>query len=206
MTRQGFSFRSLVGAITLALLVPIPSFAKSAPTFTRDVAPIFQRSCVRCHHDTGIGPMSLVTFEDVRPWARSIKDRVTRRLMPPWHVDPTVGITEFKNDMSLSDVEIDTITRWVDSGASQGNPADMPDPIDWPSAAEWELAATLGEPDLVGRSTPYTVTADGQDQWWNPVIKLEGIPEARWIKASEFKPSYPTVSYTHLTLPTSDLV
>ena len=212
MTRYGFSVRFLVGAIALASLVQVQSFAKSAPTFTRDVAPIFQRSCVRCHHDAGIGPMSLVTFEDVRPWARSIKDRVTRRIMPPWHVDPTVGITEFKNDSSLSDVEIDTIARWVDSGAPRGNPADMPEPIDWPSATEWELAATLGEPDLVVRSMPYTVTADGQDQWWNPVIKFEGIPEARWIKASEFKPSYPmgvrVVHHGHVRLrqPADDFV
>ena len=195
MTRHGTRIRSLKVAVTFAALLPLSlpalAFAESSPTYSKDVAPIFQRACERCHQETGIGPMSLVTFEDVRPWARSIKDRVTRRLMPPWHIDATVGITEFKNDTSLSEEEIDTIARWVDAGAPRGNPADMPPPVAWPPAAEWELAATLGEPDLVVRSTPYTVTADGQDQWWNPVIDFEGIPEARWIRASEFKPSYP---------------
>ena len=70
--------------------------------------------------------MSLITYQQARPWARSIKDRVARRQMPPWHIDPSVGVTKFKNDMSLSEAQIDTIVKWVDAGAPQGDPKDLP--------------------------------------------------------------------------------
>ena len=174
----------------LLLFPAAPAFA-SPPTFSADVAPIFQRACQRCHQETGIGPMALVTYEEARPWARQIRDRVARRIMPPWHIDPTVGIQAFKNDFSLTDDEIDTVVGWVDAGAPEGDPADLPPPIAWPPAYEWELAAQLGQPDLVVRSTPYTVTADGQDQWWNPTVEFAGLDAPRWMKAAEFKPSYP---------------
>tara|TARA_B100001123_G_scaffold449080_1_gene612878 strand:- start:23053 stop:24450 length:1398 start_codon:yes stop_codon:yes gene_type:complete len=182
--------------------------AAPAPTFSKDVAPILQRSCQRCHQKGGIGPMSLVTYDQVRPWVRQIKDRVVRRIMPPWHIDRTVGIQEFKNDVSLTESEIGTIARWVDDGAREGNPSDLPSPIEWPPASEWELAEMLGQPDLVVRSPPYTVRANGQDQWWNPVIPFEGITEPRWIKAAEFKPSYPlgvrVVHHGHVRLQQPD--
>src|SRR6202049_1771401 len=95
-------------------------------TFSKDVAPIFQESCQSCHHEGTSAPMSLMTYSETRPWARSIKERVVRRDMPPWHLDKTVGIRQYKNDRSLSDDDIATISRWVDTGAPQGNPADMP--------------------------------------------------------------------------------
>src|SRR5690349_835784 len=95
-------------------------------TFTKDVAPIVQKSCQGCHRPGSIGPFSLLTWEDARPWARSIKDRVSRRQMPPWHVDKAVGIRKFKDDPSLTDAEIQTIVDWVDAGAPKGNPADLP--------------------------------------------------------------------------------
>ena len=94
----------------------------STVTFTKDVAPILQQSCQSCHHPGTAAPMSLITYEDVRPWAKSIKARVAAREMPPWHLDKTVGIRDFKNDISLSDADISTITRWVDNGAVQGDP------------------------------------------------------------------------------------
>jgi len=94
-------------------------------TFSKDVAPIFQKSCQSCHHEGTSAPMSLMTYAETRPWARSIKERVVRRDMPPWHLDKTVGIRQYKNDRSLSDDEIATIARWVDNGAPQGNPADL---------------------------------------------------------------------------------
>ena len=181
--------------LAAAFAVAVPALASPAlagePTFSADVAPIFQRACQRCHQETGIGPMSLVTYDEVRPWVRQIRDRVERRIMPPWHLDRTVGIQQFKNDFSLTDDEIDTVVRWVDAGAPEGDRADLPPSIEWPPASDWELRGMLGEPDLVVRSTPYTVTANGQDQWWNPTIDHEGISEPRWIKAAEFKPSYP---------------
>src|SRR5205085_10663930 len=89
----------------------------TAPTFTKDIAPIFQEKCEACHRPDSIAPMSLVTYEEARPWARSIKTRVSDRQMPPWNIDKGIGIQEFKNDRSLSDEQIATIARWIDNGA-----------------------------------------------------------------------------------------
>src|SRR3989441_13026821 len=90
-------------------------------TFTKDIAPIFQKSCQNCHRPGQMAPMSLLTYQEIRPWARSIKQCVVDRDMPPWGVDPHVGIQSFKNDPSLSDDEIETIVKWVDAGAPMGN-------------------------------------------------------------------------------------
>src|SRR6185436_17909119 len=137
-------------------------------TFTKDVAPIFQEKCQACHRPNSIAPMSLQTFDEVRPWARSIRTRVSARQMPPWHIDKTVGIQQFKNDASLSDDQIDTIVRWVDAGSPQGDPKDMPAPRTWPDDSAWGFAAQLGQPDLIVKSTPYTQSAQAQDAWWKP--------------------------------------
>src|SRR6266849_1697279 len=125
-------FRS--GALTLsAIAIAVASTMVRAQqgrategqmTFTRDVAPILYRSCVRCHRPGEIAPMSLLTYNDARPWAQSMKQRVSKREMPPWFLDKTIGIQKYKNDPSLSDSEIATIVKWVDGGAPQGNPAD----------------------------------------------------------------------------------
>ena len=173
--------------------------ADAAPTFSRDVAPILQRSCQQCHQPAGIAPMSLLNYREARPWARSIRDRVERRLMPPWHLDTTVGIRDYKNDISLTPGEIDTVVRWVDAGAPEGDPADLPEPLEFPRADAWEVEAMLGRPpDLVVHSTAYDVLANGQDQWWNPEIEFEGFDEPRYIRAAEFKPSYPVgIKVTH---------
>src|ERR1700681_2187714 len=100
--------------------------AKREVTFNKDVAPIFQKACQNCHRPGSIAPMSLLTYKDARPWARSIKQRVEARQMPPWHVDRTVGIRQFKDDPSLTDREIETLSAWAAAGAPRGNPADMP--------------------------------------------------------------------------------
>ena len=204
-----FLVTSLGLAITLLLSGAAPALAQSggagaaaadtAPTFSRDVAPILQRSCQQCHQPTGIAPMSLLTYREARPWARSIRDRVERRLMPPWHLDTTVGIQDYKNDISLTEDEIDTIVRWVDAGAPQGDPADLPPPLEFPRADAWEVEAILGRPpDLIVQSTPYHVVANGQDQWWSPRIEFEGFDVPRYIRAAEFKPSYPLgIKVTH---------
>src|SRR3977135_1046099 len=113
------------------LAIAVPAFAADAPkpvTFAKDVAPILQVKCQECHQPNSIAPMSLITYQDARPWARSIKERVSTRQMPPWHIDPSVGIQKFKNDMSLTDAQIDTIVRWVDGGAVKGDPKAMPPP------------------------------------------------------------------------------
>ena len=176
-----------------------PGAADAAPTFSRDVAPILQRSCQHCHQPAGIAPMSLLDYREARPWARSIRDRVERRLMPPWHLDPTVGIQDYKNDVSLTPDEIATVVRWVDAGAPEGDPADLPEPLEFPRADAWEVEALLGRPpDFVVRSTPYHVVANGQDQWWNPELEFKGFDVPRYIRAAEFKPSWPLgIKVTH---------
>src|ERR1700752_4566872 len=121
-----------IGAV---LAIAVPAFAADTPkpvTFAKDVGPIFQAKCQECHQPNSIAPMSLITYQDARPWARSIKERVSQRQIPPWHIDKTVGVQKFKNDMSLSDEQIDTVVAWVDQGAPQGDPKDMPPakPID----------------------------------------------------------------------------
>src|SRR5215475_4825694 len=116
-------------AFIAALAVPGVAFAADTPqqvTFSKDVAPIFQAKCQNCHHVGAGAPMPLTTYEESRPWARSIKARVQNREMPPWHLDKTVGIRKYKNDISLTDREITTISAWVDGGAVQGSPADLP--------------------------------------------------------------------------------
>src|SRR5580765_1273561 len=128
--------RRLVNASVLATaLLAVHSVANaqvptsSTPTFSKDVAPILQRSCQKCHRPDSMAPMSLLSYEDVRPWARTIKMKVASREMPPWYIDRTVGLRKFDNDPSLSDAEVNTIVKWVDSGAARGNPADMPPPV-----------------------------------------------------------------------------
>src|ERR1051325_7589874 len=134
-----------IGVCAVGMALALPSAAAAAdaakaPTFTKDIAPIFQEKCEACHRPDSIAPMSLVTYEESRPWARSIKNRVAARQMPPWHIDKTVRIQDFKNDRSLTDAQIDTIVRWVDGGAPKGDPADMPAPVKWADDNVWNFA------------------------------------------------------------------
>src|SRR5437016_3532313 len=109
---------SFVGVLAVAASATAADASKPV-TFSKDVAPIFQAKCQECHQPNSIAPMSLITYQDARPWARSIKERVATRQMPPWHIDRSVGVQKFKNDMSLSDEQVDTIIRWVDAGSPQ---------------------------------------------------------------------------------------
>ncbi|MDO8680641.1 MAG: cytochrome c [Acidobacteriota bacterium] len=181
----------LAALAALGGLTPSAAAAQSGatPTFTKDVAPIFQNKCEACHRPESIAPMSLVTFEESRPWARSIKNRVGARQMPPWHIDKTIGIQDFKNDRSLSDKEIDTIAKWVDAGAPKGDPKDLPAAKQWPSEQGWNFAKQFGqtEPDLIIKSLPWTQKAGANDAWWKPVVET-GLTEARWVRAIEIRP------------------
>jgi len=182
----------LMSALGLGALLALPCpavAADAAPvTFAKNVAPIFQDKCEACHRPNSIAPMSLVTYEEARPWARAIKTRVASRQMPPWHIDRTVGIQHFENDRSLSDDEIDTIVRWVDAGAPSGNIKDMPRPRTWPDESAWGFAAELGQPDLVLKSPDYAMPAQAQDAWWKPVVDT-GLTEPRWVRAIEIRPT-----------------
>jgi len=159
-------------------------------TFTQDVAPILQEKCQDCHRKGSSAPMSLVTYDETRPWAKSIKQRVIARTMPPWHLDKTVGIQQFQNDISLSDEQISTLVRWVDAGAPQGDPKLMPAPKDWPDYQGWQLAKQFGAPDLVIKSEAYTMPAHGQDVWFKPLTDIP-LTEPRWVRAVEIRPSTP---------------
>src|SRR5271169_1569926 len=161
----GFPLRGAIAVSTLGFGAVLTQ-AAAPVTFSKDVAPILQEKCQECHHAGSMAPMSLVTYEETRPWAKSIRQRVVTRQMPPWHIDPTVGVNKFKNDMSLSQAQIDTVVRWVDAGAPLGDPKDMPTAKQWPNTDEWKGTKELGQPDLVVKSEPYTMAAHHQDVWW----------------------------------------
>ena len=189
MDTQRNEVRVTLGAVLVAALVVVtPGWSAAGQTdaevtFTKDVAPILQRSCQSCHRSGpgGGAPMSLSTYSEVRPWARAIKERTAQRTMPPWFIDKNVGVQEFKDDPSLSAAEIATIARWVDDGAPQGNPADMPPPREFPDGKEW----TIGEPDWIVSSPEFTVKALASD--WHGYLEPSptGMTEDRHIRGVE---------------------
>jgi hypothetical protein len=183
-------FRTMFSMGTaLAIAVPVLAADAKPVTFSKDVAPIFQAKCQECHQPGSIAPMSLITFQEARPWARSIKERVSTRQMPPWHIDRSVGVQKFKNDMSLSDEQVDTIVRWVDGGALQGDPKDMPPPKPVVTDNQWEgVRDGFGPPDLVIRSSEYTMPAQHQDVWYRPMSDIP-LTEPRWAKMVEIRPT-----------------
>jgi hypothetical protein len=170
----------IAGVLVLASTVS-PAAAPMAPTFSKDIATIIFDKCAECHRPTGMAPMSLLTYEDARPWARAVKQKTTSRQMPPWGADPTVG--KFQNDPSLSAKELETITAWVDAGAPEGNKADMPKP---PQFAEgW----TIGKPDLVFKMVqPFKVPADGVVPYSYVTIPTN-LKEDIWIRGVELRPT-----------------
>jgi len=171
------------GSFVIAMQSPALA-ADSSVTFSKDVAPIFQKACQNCHHEGSIAPMSLMTYKDSRPWAKSIKQNVASRTMPPWHIDKNIGIKKFKDDPSLSDAEIATISKWVDEGAPEGNPADMPVARTFTDNDKWHL----GTPDVVVKMTkPYMLKAKGGDEYYDVEID-PGWKEDMYISAVETKP------------------
>src|SRR5262249_35500714 len=153
-------------------------------TFTKDVAPILQRACQNCHHAGAIAPMPLVTYQDVRPWARAIKAKVMAREMPPWYIDRHIGIQKFKDDPSLTDDEIAIIAKWADAGAPQGAIADMPAPRQFNDVDKWHI----GKPDLiVTMPKAYELKANGPDEFLDVDVD-PGFTEDMYISAVETKP------------------
>src|ERR1043166_59385 len=136
-----------VGVLLLSGIAAAADVGTAPVTFAKDIAPLFQAKCQECHRKGTAAPMSLVSYEETRPWAKAIRERVITRNMPPWHLDKTVGIQHFQNDRSLSDSQIATIVRWVDSGAPLGDRKDMPPPKQWPDDDGWVLAKQFGPPD-----------------------------------------------------------
>jgi mono/diheme cytochrome c family protein len=187
-------------ALLAALLVgaALPTAAQTPAdrplTYSKDVAPIFQRSCVRCHRPDSIAPMSLMTYQEVRPWARAIKQRTQlayvpgmRGVMPPWLLERNIGIQAIQQDLRLTDDEIATIAKWVDSGAPEGNAADLPPAIKFADSAEW----IMGKPDLVVSSPKFLVPGVAPD-WWGDLDEtpsVEALTVDRYAERAEYKES-----------------
>src|SRR5207249_4412620 len=139
--------------LALAVMLPGLLMAAEAPapgsqvTFSKDIAPIFQAKCQECHQPNSIAPMSLISYKDARPWAKAIRERVITRQMPPWHIDRSVGVQKFKNDMSLSDEQVNTIVRWVDGGAVEGDQKDLPPPKPLVTDNEWQGVREINQND-----------------------------------------------------------
>ena len=190
---------AVAGALLLSagsvdfLAAQAPPASEGEVTFAKDVAPILQRSCQNCHRPGSIAPMSLMTYEAVRPWVPMIKQRVAAREMPPWYIEKHVGIQKFKDDVSLSDAEIATITAWVDGGALEGNPSDLPPPRKFEDADQWRI----GTPDLVVQvPQDWTVPAEGPDAWIESIAPT-GLTEDRYIKAMQTRPGPGTLPVIH---------
>jgi len=176
---------TLMGVCVMALMMgsaagASAAEAEGAPTFAKDVAPIFYDNCVTCHRPNHLAPMSLISYEDARPWARAVKSKVLAGEMPPFFADTSVRA--YKNDTSLTQQEIDTIAAWVDGGAPRGNDADLPEV---PQFAEgW----SIGEPDLIFTMLePFEVPADGTVPY-SYVTVPTNLKQDVWISAYEFVP------------------
>jgi hypothetical protein len=179
--------------VVLPLLCVQPSLAQMADeeiTYAKHVAPIIQNKCQVCHQPNSIAPVAFMNYSDVLREAKSIKHKVETRVMPPWHIDTTVGIQHFKNNRGLTDGEIDTIVKWVDAGAPLGDRNDLPPPREFPDPDSWQLTELFGEPDLIIKSEPYSLPAKTQDKWFRPLVDT-GVTEPRWVRAIEIKPSFP---------------
>jgi hypothetical protein len=158
----------------------------AAVTFSKDIAPILQRSCETCHRPGGGGPMSLITYDEVRRYASRIRQRTAIRdrmgTMPPWYAEKDIGIQHYKNDPSLSDEDLALIQAWVDNGAPEGDPADLPEPRNWEGAAEWSI-----RPDLVITTEPIVMEGDAPD-WWGEIPSVPiPLEEDRYVRAIQIR-------------------
>jgi hypothetical protein len=165
------------------------AFAAAAPpTFTKDVLPILQKNCQTCHRPGQAGPMSFLTYESTRPWAKAIKEAVRTKKMPPWFAQPGVG--HFLNDPSLAPAELDLIARWADGGAPQGNAKDAPPPVQWPEG--WRI-----QPDVVVEGSTYDVPAAPKNNVveWLTVKVPTGFTQDTWITSVEIRPEHPEVTH-----------
>jgi hypothetical protein len=185
-----------LGAVLAACVVgtAVPAAAQAPTdrpvTFTKDIAPLLQRSCQQCHRPDSIAPMSLLTYQQVRPYARAIKQRTQlayvpgmRGVMPPWLLERNIGVQALKEDLRLSDEEIATIAKWADSGALEGDPADLPPPLTFAATDRW----FLGTPDLIVASPPVLVKGVASDWWGDFGETPVTLPEDRYAVVAEYK-------------------
>ena len=174
----------LMGALVWAAAPAAGQDAAKVVTFHKDVLPLLQKNCQSCHRPGQIGPFSMLTYREVRPWAKAIKAAVSLRAMPPWFADPRYG--HFDNDRSLKQVEIDTIVAWADSGAAEGDPKDTPAAIEWP-AGGWQI-----QPHATLELPPYPVPAYGIREWERIAFPAP-FKEETWVTSVEILPGVPAV-------------
>jgi mono/diheme cytochrome c family protein len=171
---------SLASVLLLPGLAAAQNRPAAAPTFSKDVAPIFYKNCTSCHRPGDIGPFSMLTYTETRPWVKAIASQVANGTMPPWHADPAHGT--FVNDRRLSDAEKDTILKWVAAGAPEGNRSDLPAAPTYP--AGW----SIGQPDAVFQMTEaYPVPANGTIDYKHFEVPTN-LTEDKWIQAFELRP------------------
>jgi hypothetical protein len=177
------TLRAEPNAPATARLTAVPSDV----TFTKHIAPILQRSCQNCHRPDGVAPMALTTYEETRPWARAIKNRTglgpRAGVMPPWYIEKNIGIQHYKDDISLSDVEVATVAKWADTGAARGAAEDMPPPLAFDTTGGWRI----GKPDLIVSTEDLLVKSDAPD-WWGEIKSVPiGLTEDRYVSAVEIR-------------------
>ena len=161
--------------VTAASAADIPA----TPTFNKDVLPVLQKNCQRCHRPGEIGPMLFLTFDSTRPWAKSIRAAVLSKKMPPWFADPKYG--HFANEKTLSDADIAKIVAWVDAGAPEGDPKDKPEAVQWPDG--WTV-----KPDIVFEMPKaYTVPKSGTVEYTYFVVP-SGFTKDTWVVDGEVRP------------------
>jgi hypothetical protein len=160
----------------------------TAVTFHKQVEPILQRNCQSCHRPGQVAPMSFLTYQSVRPWARAMKAAVALRKMPPWFADPKYG--PYLNDRSLQQNEIDTIVKWVDSGAPEGDVKDAPVAVQWPEG--WYI-----QPDIIvdGPATDVPASPKNNVVEWITVIMPTGFTKDTWVTSVQIKPEFPAVTH-----------
>ena len=185
MKEPGFSrFSGFSGFASVALLLAVPAFAQT-PTYSKDVAPVLFARCATCHHPGGAGPFSVLTYADVKPKATLIAAATKSRYMPPWKAEPVPG--GFVGQTRLTDEEISLLQRWVDGGAVEGNPRDLP------AAPRIEHGWQLGKPDLVVTpAAAFSVPPNGTDVFRIFVIPLP-VDRLRYVRGLEFRPGNPRV-------------
>jgi hypothetical protein len=178
--------------VKLSTLALLPAALAAAPTFTKDVAPILYQRCVQCHRPNDIAPMSLLDYKSARPWAKSIREAVLTRKMPPWFADPHYGA--FANDARLSTREIETIQAWVDAGAAEGNPRDLP------PAPVFVEGWRLGKPDIEIDIGEDFVVSPGPDTYEHFIVPTN-FKEGQWIRAAEIRPgNRKVVHHVHVNI------
>lgn len=174
----------LVGFATVA----VGMAAGSNPTFYKDVLPILQKNCQTCHRPGQVAPMAFLTYQNTRPWAKAMKVAVASRKMPPWFADPQYG--PYLNDRSLPQADLDTIAKWADTGAPEGDAIDAPPAVQWPEG--WAV-----KPDIIvdGPTTEVPATPKNNVVEWITVVMPTGFTKDTWVSSVQIKPEYPAVTH-----------